>query len=345
MISIIIPVYNVERYLAKCIDSILSQTFTDFELLLIDDGSKDKSGNICDEYAKRDRRIKVFHNENMGASKARNIGIDIAQGEYICFIDSDDWIEPTYLSDFNVQNYSCDFYFSGALYDTYNKVYSYKKYKEKFCENQYEIKNEFFEQDLLSNGYPWGKLYKTRIIKNNGLKFNESLTINEDHLFVFQYFSYINTLYITNTAGYHYLVFDNSGRKLSGKIKKYTEWKLASEQFSLIINKLKQLWNISQDNYKILYTIFVSSKRFAAFNSLILLKEKKYFREEENYWKKILYVGCNKKEKLILFILRSKYVFFKYFLCCMLFRIIHYLNGFMYEKQIYRDLDRRSIRI
>lgn len=90
LISVIVPVYNVEKYLPRCIDSIIDQTFKNFELLLIDDGSKDKSGEICDEYAKRDNRIKVFHKENGGVSSARNVGLDSAKGEWIIFCDSDD---------------------------------------------------------------------------------------------------------------------------------------------------------------------------------------------------------------------------------------------------------------
>ena len=91
-ISVIVPVYNAEKYLHRCVDSILTQTFTDFELLLINDGSKDKSGAICDEYAAKDSRVRVFHKENGGVSSARNLGLDNAKGEWITFVDSDDWI-------------------------------------------------------------------------------------------------------------------------------------------------------------------------------------------------------------------------------------------------------------
>ena len=94
IISVIVPVYNTEKYLHRCIDSILAQTFTDFELLLIDDGSKDNSGKICDEYAAKDSRVRVFHKENGGVSSARNLGLDNAQGEWIAFVDSDDYISP-----------------------------------------------------------------------------------------------------------------------------------------------------------------------------------------------------------------------------------------------------------
>ena len=90
-ISVIVPVYNVEKYLPRCIDSILSQTFTDFELLLIDDGSPDNCGKICDEYAAKDSRVRVFHKPNGGVSSARNLGLDNARGEWIAFIDSDDF--------------------------------------------------------------------------------------------------------------------------------------------------------------------------------------------------------------------------------------------------------------
>ena len=93
-LSIIVPVYKVEKYLPKCLDSILAQTFTDFELILIDDGSPDRCGDICDEYAAKDDRLIVIHQENKGVSAARNAGLDIARGEYIGFVDSDDWIEP-----------------------------------------------------------------------------------------------------------------------------------------------------------------------------------------------------------------------------------------------------------
>ncbi len=96
-ISIIVPVYNVEKYLHRCIDSLLAQTFSDFEILLVNDGSKDNSGMICDEYARKDSRIRVFHKENGGVSSARNMGLDNAKGDWIAFCDSDDWLDKRFL--------------------------------------------------------------------------------------------------------------------------------------------------------------------------------------------------------------------------------------------------------
>ena len=101
-ISVIVPVYNTEKYLHRYIDSILAQTFTDFELLLINDGSKDNSGAICDEYAAKDSRVRVFHKENGGASSARNMGLDNAKGKWVTFVDSDDYILPSFLAIYSV---------------------------------------------------------------------------------------------------------------------------------------------------------------------------------------------------------------------------------------------------
>lgn len=97
MISMIVPIYNAEKHLRTCMDSIRAQTYKDFEAWLVDDGSQDGSGEISDEYAKKDSRFHVIHQKNMGVSSARNTGLQAATGDYVCFIDSDDWLEPTYL--------------------------------------------------------------------------------------------------------------------------------------------------------------------------------------------------------------------------------------------------------
>ncbi len=128
IISIIVPIYNVEQFLHCCVDSILAQTFTDFELLLIDDGSTDRSGEICDEYAKKDTRIRVIHKENGGVSSARQRGQDEACGEYTIHVDPDDWVEPTMLEelyqkakDDNADMVICDYYTNEGFQQLYIK--------------------------------------------------------------------------------------------------------------------------------------------------------------------------------------------------------------------------------
>lgn len=181
-ISIIVPVYKVEKYLHRCIDSILSQSFTDFELILVDDGSPDNCGKICDEYEEKDSRIRVFHKENGGVSSARNLGLDNARGEWIAFIDSDDYVEKDYLSQlfFYAKQGNTDFV---VILNTIKDHID-----EDFVILQPNNYSQLFSCYRLHNyGSPWSKLYKSKIIKNNHLQFNVKIHFGEDMIFVFQY--------------------------------------------------------------------------------------------------------------------------------------------------------------
>lgn len=174
LISVIVPVYNVERYIHECVDSILKQTYTNLEVILVDDGSTDNSGTICDEYEKSDNRIIVIHKKNCGLSAARNSGLDIARGEYIGFVDSDDWIEPAMYSElldgFHESSGSFDkvLLTNGMLYDyhedtqfeTLARPASWKR------EHPQVIKASDFGEAMLSessNHYVWSKLYKREV--------------------------------------------------------------------------------------------------------------------------------------------------------------------------------------
>lgn len=343
LISIIIPVYNVEKFLPKCIDSICSQTYSNWELILVNDGSKDYSGIICDQYAQKDARITVVHKQNGGVSSARNSGLKIAKGECVCFIDSDDWIDPTFLEDFKVNEYNADLYISGALYDVYGKVYSYKKYELCYSVTVKDINNEFIRQKLIENGYPWGKLFRTAIIRQYKMEFNQELTINEDHLFVLQFYTNVESMFITSTAGYHYTVFDNSGRKLSSKRNTYTELLMASHQFQGILNVLYDKWRFSQSTYEKWINGFVYSKRLHALRTLILNKEYKYLPVEVSFWETVVYTPVSKEENLLLGVIKGRVpLFMKYLFLCIYYNIrLHLHRG--QKKQIYKDLQSRSI--
>ncbi|HPU58565.1 MAG TPA: glycosyltransferase family 2 protein, partial [Candidatus Avimonas sp.] len=150
-ISVIMPVYKVEKYVGRAIESILAQTLKEFEFLIVDDGSPDNSGKICDEYAAKDSRIRVFHRENGGAPSARNMAMDHAQGKYYYFMDGDDWAEPTMLEDMYelaeknnaqlvVTGYFIDTYYSDTEYITFNQVQPDAVYDQKsFRENAYKL--------------------------------------------------------------------------------------------------------------------------------------------------------------------------------------------------------------
>ncbi|MBQ0075461.1 MAG: glycosyltransferase family 2 protein [Prevotella sp.] len=201
MVSIIVPLYNAEKYLRKCLDSIIGQTFEDWELILVDDGSKDASGNICDEYSQKDSRIKVFHKPNGGVSSARNVGIEHTCGDWITFVDADDWLDECFLENIlDVPFNDADFIIGG------NTMVGHRNEVNKYCKNP--IKRNIREIDFSSNKclflfyFPWGRLFNTDIIKRNKVKFHENMRIAEDSDFIIQYLSFCNNLVLLPTSDY-----------------------------------------------------------------------------------------------------------------------------------------------
>lgn len=200
MITVIVPVYNTETYLDQCIQSILSQSYDDFELLLINDGSTDNSGKICDMYAASDPRIKVFHKENGGVSSARNIGLDNANGEWVSFCDSDDWIETNYLeslivhSDADLIMSSFEFYGKKENWDNSISSNFYPKEEIKCFLKQYV--------ETVALCAPYCKLFKKCLI--SGLRFNDHMSSKEDTVFVFEYLCKTNSIRTVENWGYKY---------------------------------------------------------------------------------------------------------------------------------------------
>lgn len=188
MISVIVPVYNVECYLRKCVDSILNQTFKNLEIILINDGSTDSSGSICDEYAQKDSRIKVIHKENGGLSSARNAGLDIAQGEFIAFVDSDDWIDSsTYKTavDYLLQDSSVDIVKFG-VYSVFTRDDGQEFFDLEFPPYPNILKinaTNFLKKLYLDHGLltmVWNALYRRQLI--GGCRFLEG-AYHEDEMF------------------------------------------------------------------------------------------------------------------------------------------------------------------
>lgn len=192
-VSIIVPIYNVEKYLRRCIDSILNQTFEDFELILIDDGSTDDSASICEEYVIKDKRVKYIYQDNRGVSEARNKGIESCCGKYIQFIDSDDYVDRDFIEILikKIKKDKSDIAFIG-FYNEYDngEVYNKKVYDNSLMTDKvkkYCLK--LYEKDLF--GYTWCKIFKSSIVKNNNIKFNKDIYYCEDELFTCEYCKYI----------------------------------------------------------------------------------------------------------------------------------------------------------
>lgn len=226
MISIIVPVYKAEKFLHRCVDSILDQSYTDFELLLINDGSPDNSGAICDEYAAKDSRVRVFHKENGGVSSARNLGLDNAKGEWVAFVDSDDWIDPIYLEKL-IKDINSDWVIGG-----YVGIPGGEKCSTKDCsydKNSFGMLIEQHQKDLIRS--PWGSLLKLSIIRDNNISFDSKVRLGEDTIFNYQYLYYCESIKTISACNYFYYI-GNEGISFNQK------YELSLHEVQYIFKKL-----------------------------------------------------------------------------------------------------------
>ena len=215
MISVIVPVYNVEALLPRCIDSLLNQKNIDYEVVLIDDGSTDGSGTICDEYVQKDCRIKVIHKKNEGVSKTRNKGIDEAQGEWITFVDADDYVTPDYLSDlYDCAGNDIDLVVMHSRHVKENRKMLYKDYvlpKGKIVYSSSEFSLMLKEQFLSERGYVHSKMFRKDLVNVSSIRFNSEVKFCEDWIFLFSYVNTMNgNICCSPVSNYFYVDRENS---------------------------------------------------------------------------------------------------------------------------------------
>lgn len=222
-VSIIIPIYNAQIYLKKCLDSVMGQTLREIEIILINDGSIDNSLNICKEYARKDKRIKVIDKENKGVSKARNTGLLYAKGEYVTFIDSDDCIEHNMIEELynsatanNAEFCMCNYVKENNGKILYIDSSIYKKVLEGNDIKNYLLiplieREDNQKEHILGNFRgPLGKLFKKDIIEKYNIKFKKDLIIGEDFIFNLEFLIHTNKAVINQGFYYHYLINTNS---------------------------------------------------------------------------------------------------------------------------------------
>ena len=263
-ISVIIPVYNAEKYIKTTLDSILNQTFKDIEIILVNDGSLDESLNICKRYQENDRRIIVLDKKNEGVSIARNTGIEASSGEYILFIDADDWIEPDMCEVLynEITKYNGDICFCNHIKEFDNKSEKIAfNAKNKIVESNHIKKDiilELIEEEDINLKHnresfrsPWGKLFKSSIIKDNKIKFNKDLVIGEDFIFDIEYLINAKKVVMEDKFLYHYRINNESTlckykkepwnvyKKLLVKLQYFLEKNFKEEEYSNRLNKLK----------------------------------------------------------------------------------------------------------
>jgi glycosyltransferase involved in cell wall biosynthesis len=251
VISVIMPIYNGAQYMKKSIDIILKQTFKDFELILVNDGSNDNSKEICSEYAEQDRRIRVINKENGGAWSARNKGIDVVEGKYIMFLDCDDWYEDTLLEEMykSIEDNKADLVICGQIDVIVNEKNDVIKYNKVLPEGQcYKsndeiLKNYIYLREKYIADVLWNKIYKAHIIKEFNLRF-QNFKRGEDAIFNANYYEKINKCITLNKALYYYRI------EISNPIwLKYSKdyYNVLSDENEAISNKLKQ-WGRYDEN-------------------------------------------------------------------------------------------------
>lgn len=206
-ISIIVPVYNTGGYLVRCLESLIAQTYQNIEIILVDDGSTDGSGAVCDDFARRDGRIRVIHQQNSGVSAARNAGLETSEGEYVFFLDSDD-ILPSDSLERLLTEICPGGLVSGSMRQLHGEV---------LCEDGLHLPDRrlspeemlyllFHEDELGYQGFLWNKLFDLRLIREHGLRFNPAIRYNEDRLFVTQYLIHCTRAAMISDVVYQYRI-------------------------------------------------------------------------------------------------------------------------------------------
>lgn len=249
--SIIVPIYNVARYVRECVDSLLAQTYTELEIILVDDGSPDESGAICDEYAAKDGRVRVIHQLNRGVSAARNAGLEAATGKYVQFVDADDLLMPEATELFVREMESHDV---GLVIGSFESVYEQPGAAPVRVPNVFfpGIKNAFdfavipdwrtperYGRSHDETVYVWGKLFHRAVIESKGLRFCRDLYFQEDVVFMMRYYSAIRQVATLDRIVYHYRRMDGSA---SSRFRLKRNWIQNDEAVYEAISGIIESW-------------------------------------------------------------------------------------------------------
>lgn len=284
LISVVVPVYKVENYLNKCVDSIINQTHKNLEIILVDDGSPDNCGNICDEYAKKDKRIKVIHKENGGLSDARNAGIEIATGKYITFIDSDDYVDNNYaeLLYKTIIKDCTDIVISSnkVVYET-GTILEKATNEESVLEPKVVLERILYDDGIDLSA--WAKLYKTDFFKE--IKYPKG-RLFEDAATTYKLISKSKKISINSKSTYNYIIRNNS----------ITNEDFSPSKFDLIIST-EEMCNFINEKYPDLKNASDRRLMYAYLSTLTQLTKAK--KPKKEYIEKIMgYINKNRRKIL-----------------------------------------------
>ncbi len=277
LISVIVPVYNVEEYLPRCLDSIINQTYTNLEILLIDDGATDNSGKICDEYAQKDKRIRVFHKPNGGQASARNLALDNATGEYVAFVDSDDYIEEEMFDKCipSLVQAKADILIYGYYMDYPTRsIPSHVLEEEKIIQGGENLLREYLSTDIIS-GLLWNKIYRRALWENIRMPLYRA---SEDNATCYKVMDKAQTTLVFPKRYYHYIQRSTSTEHDIKIENHFVCIAVAEERYKYISEKYPSLENLINQNRWNIYT--------AMYKRLFFVNKQKQFKDELEKWLK-----------------------------------------------------------
>ena len=326
--SIVMPVYNAEKYLEHALDSIRNQDFSDFELILINDFSTDDSLAICTQYGAIDHRITVIDcKTNCGAAVARNLGIKTAKGKYLCFVDADDYIDRDFLQQFYnaLQEDEYELVKSGAYEEYYDKeelVYSRKcMLQHKNCQGRKEITEQVIDMEQIPLfGYIWNSVYRMSIIRTHNLWFDKTLTVNEDFAFNIAYLSFVRKMKCLSYCGYHYAKRNNTSLSSQQKNYDYEKHLRKVRSFLLLLKQNQMESQAVLDNVYWMFTRFTFSALEAG-TALESVRKEPIFTAYQNH----CFGPRGSKKKLLTGILQSNKTFLIKPTVCLMGFVKHHL--------------------
>lgn len=281
LISIVVPVYNVEKYLIRCLSSLVNQTYTNLEILLVDDGSSDSSGAICDKYADKYSRVKVFHIKNSGVSNARNFALDNMHGEYVTFVDSDDWLDVDWVEQaFNKVKEANVLLYIGGLVRTYPDLSEKINHKYMTCSlfTPIECLKEMYTKSISETAFTWeicGKLYHRDLWKN--VRFEPGISMGEDALAFWHILKLVDKVLFVPVYNYHYFYREDSAVN-SLKPKHiydafFVNKVICQESAYIMDNEVKGALKARFLNYRVKFLLFLSYCKYYEYD----LSIEKYF--------------------------------------------------------------------
>ena len=297
-ISIIVPVYNAKSYLYKLIESLKEQSYSNFEGIFVDDGSTDGSGAVLDDYAHSDSRFRVIHQPNMGVSAARNKGLSVASGEFVAFVDSDDYLPVDSLF-YRIREIED----SDILISLYSKINSHGQVIMKspyinVASTEDFIKLLFSMDPAMYQGYLWNKLFRLSIIRNNNIQFDNSIAYNEDRLFILRYLFLSSSIRTSNNCCYYYVEHENTAMNRLKKMNDDNKSVFFSEFISF--NKMADLlFEYDKKAYSLClyYSFFQTRKYLKLINEDGMMLKKMIKKEQKVIFRKMLLSKLDFKSK------------------------------------------------